>query len=354
VVKGIYLTAWSAGRPNKMDNVLAMLDKTELNSVVIDIRDSGIMYWKTGIPIADASGATKVAVADPEGLFESLEKHKVWPIARIACFRDQFVPKAMPERGVRTASGGIWRDRSGHSWLDPYNRKNWEYIAETVDFAMDAGFQDVQLDYVRFPSEGNSRNQRFPAKKAYPNPQAAPDEVIHDFASFIRDRVKKRGLAISADVFGIISSGKGDQGIGQKLEKVAAPFDVISPMVYPSHYARGEYGIANPNAQPYAIIKASLADYKKRLPDAQVRPWLQDFSLGHRYGVKEVQAQIKAVRDLGYREFLLWNAGNRYTWAALGKDERLKPPAKSAQTSGGKTSRMASTKALPVTVSGKR
>ncbi|MGV3617753.1 MAG: putative glycoside hydrolase [Fimbriimonas sp.] len=322
-VKGIYLTAWSAGGTKKMDKMFALLDATELNSVVIDVRDSGEMYWKTGIPLADSTGATQVAVVKPEPLFQRLKKHEVWPIARVAIFRDNFVPKKYPKRAVQRLDGSIWRDRSGNSWLDPYNKENWEYIAQTVDFALDTGFPEIQLDYVRFPSEGKMSSMNFPGRKSYDDPKAHPSKVIADFCKFIRERVKAKGGQYTADIFGIISSSTTtDQGIGQSLEAISEPFDVICPMVYPSHYANGEYGVANPNKQPYAIVKKSLADYKKRVPDAKVRPWLQDFSLfGVKYGAAEVKAQIKAARELGYDEYLLWNAGNRYTAAALGKDE---------------------------------
>lgn len=297
-----------------------MVDRTELNSVVIDVRDSGLMYFKTGIPLAQQAGANHVAVTNPTRLFDRLRKHGVYPIARIACFRDNFVPRKFPGRAVQIMNGKPWKDRSGHTWLDPYNKQNWEYLASVVDYAMEIGFPAIQLDYVRFPSEGKSASQRFPARKRYPNPKATPSDVIHDFCAMMRDRVKKHDCEFSADIFGIISSSKGDEGIGQTLEKVAEPFDVISPMVYPSHFAHGEYGIQNPNAQPYAIIKKSLQDYKKRLPDKVVRPWLQDFTLGTpHYGPKEIQAQLKAMREVGYQEFLLWNAGNRYTEAGLGK-----------------------------------
>lgn len=327
-VKGIYLTAWSAGGTKKMDKMLALLDATELNSVVIDVRDSGEMYWKMGIPLADESGATQLAVVNPERLFDRLKKHEVWPIARVAIFRDNFVPKKYKERAVQRADGTIWKDRAGNSWLDPYNKKNWEYIADTVNFALDVGFPEIQLDYVRFPSEGKMSSMLFPARKSYPDPKAAPSQVIADFCMYIREKVKARGAEYTADIFGIISSSTTkDQGIGQTLEKIVEPFDVICPMVYPSHFANGEYGIPNPNKQPYAIIKKSLGDYKKRVPNAKVRPWLQDFSLGVKYGAAEVKAQIKASRELGYEEFLLWNAGNRYTAAALGKPDEVKADA---------------------------
>lgn len=335
LVRGIYLTAWSAASPTKMEKMMGLMDRTELNAVVIDVRDTGDMYFKTGIPLAAECGANQIAVSNPKLLMERLAKHHVWPIARIACFRDNWVPKKHPELAVQTTSGAAWHDRSGHYWLDPYNKKNWDYIAKTVDFALDAGFPEIQLDYVRFPSEGKSNTQVFPGRKGYENGNVKPVDVIPAFAKFIGDRVHARGATFSADIFGIISSTKKDEGIGQSLEKVSAPFDLVSPMIYPSHFAHGEYGIPNPNTAPYEIIHKSLADYKKRIPTKPIRPWLQDFSLfGVHYGAAQVRAQIKAAHDLGYDDFLLWNAGNHYTEAALDKDPNAvaSAPAKAGST----------------------
>lgn len=326
-VKGIYLTAWSAGSRKKMDKVLDMIDRTELNAVVIDVRDQGEMYFRTGIELADKSKATTPAVRKPEELMARLRKRGVWPIARIAVFRDNFVPSKFKKLAVQRADGTVWRDRAGNSWLDPYNRENWEYMARTVRYALDLGFPEIQLDYVRFPSEGRRESMVFPAKPNYPDRKAKPEDVIAAFAEYIGGFVRQSDAEYSADIFGIISSSTSkDQGIGQTLEKIAAPFDVISPMVYPSHFADGEYGIKNPNRQPYAIVKRSLADFKERVPKAKVRPWLQSFSMnGVTYGQKEVRAQIQAAKEVGYTEFLLWNASNRYIEASL---ERAKPAAK--------------------------
>ena len=330
-VRGIYLTAWSAGGKKKRTKTIEMIKRTELNAVVIDVRDDGEMYWKTGIPLAKEAGAEKIAVLKPDQVMKDLEDAKVYPIARIACFRDAFVPKKFPDRAVKLASGGIWKDNSGHTWLDPYNKENWQYMWETVEFALDQGFPEIQLDYVRFPSEGKASTQVFPSKKSYGDGKAKPEDVIAEFAKYIGDKVKDRGGVYSADIFGIISSGNVDQGIGQDLEKVAAPFDLICPMVYPSHFAKGEYGIKDPNVQPYLIVRKSLADYKRRLPDKAIRPWLQDF---FGYTAESVKAQIKAAKELGYNEYLIWNAGNRYTEAALKDNSKLvqaKPKVKEPQ-----------------------
>lgn len=298
-----------------MDQLFQLLDKSELNTMVIDIRDNGQMFFRTGIPIADQVHATEVAVRDPHGLMDRLARHHVYPIARIACFRDAYVPAAMPNRAVQTADGKVWKDRSGHTWLDPYNKDNWHYLAGAVDYALRLGFPEIQLDYVRFPSEGAAK-QVFPGKRTFDDPRANPDDVIEEFAKHIGEMVHRRGAAYSADIFGIISSSTRDQGIGQTLEKVAEPFDVISPMVYPSHFAKGEYGIADPSASPGAIVTKSLDDYRRRLPNKPVRPWLQDF---FGYGVPQIRAQIDAARKVGYPEYLIWNAGNKYTSAAYMK-----------------------------------
>ncbi len=331
-VRGIYTTAWSAGSKTNRARLLAMLDRTELNAMVIDVRDDGDMYWKNSIPLAIECKANMNAVTNPALVFGDLIKHKVWPIARIACFRDHWVPRKHPEMAVQLANGKPWADRSRHTWLDPYNKKNWEYIAQTVEYALDQGFPAIQLDYVRFPSEGKSNTQRFPAQADYPNKKALHEDVIADFCHYIREKVKARGAEFSADNFGIISSTKGDQGIGQELEKISEPFDVMCPMVYPSHFAKGEYGIPNPNAAPYQILKKSLGDYKKRLPTKSIRPWLQDFD---HYGVKEIQAEIKAAYEYGYLEYLIWNASNRFTEAAYKDNSKLikvKPDQSAAPT----------------------
>lgn len=323
-VRGIYLTAWGAGSKRKMDNVIAMLKRTELNALVIDIRDAGSVYWKTGIEIADKSGATKVAVLNPEELMKRLEKENIYPIARIACFRDVFAPKAFPERAVKKEDGSLWKDTAGYTWLDPYNKKNWEYLSQVVEFALDLGFPEIQLDYVRFPSEGTKVSMVFPAKKEYEKTNASRTDVIAAFAEHIGKIVRERNAVYSADIFGIVSSSPSDQGIGQSLEQIAAPFDLICPMVYPSHFAKGEYGIKDPSSSPHAIVSKSLRDYARRLPNKKIRPWLQDF---FGYGVQQVQAQIKACKEQGYNEYLLWNARNKYTEAAVVDTSKLVKPA---------------------------
>lgn len=316
-VRGLYMNAWSAGRADKLEELLGVLDRTELNAVVIDVRDAGRNYFRMNLPLSDECGATDVAVTDAKALMAKLEKRGVYPIARISCFRDRKVPLKYPDRGVNHIRGGLWKDRTGNPWLDPFNRKNWEYIGQIVDFALDLGFPEVQLDYVRFPSEGKVDWQVFPARQSYGDMNATQTQVVAAFSQFIRDRVSRRGALLSADIFGIVSVNRSDHGIGQALNMIAAPFDVLSPMLYPSHFHKGEYSVPNPNEQPYDIVKRSLDDYRMRVPNKNIRPWLQDFQ---KYSKDQIREEIRAVREAGFQEYLMWNAANRYVEAAYKAD----------------------------------
>lgn len=329
-VRGIYMTAWVAGATKRRAELIQMLHDTELNAVVIDVRDDGDNYWETGIELSTKAKATKLAVPKPDELMQLLQDEGVYPIARIACFVDSRIPKYDASRAVQDPNGKAWVERNGRLWLDPYNKDNWEYLGQVVDFAVKMGFPEIQLDYVRFPGGGKKSSMNFPAKKDWPE-GTQESQVIEQFAQFIRDRLPK-DVVLSADIFGIVSSSTTkDQGIGQDIDNFTKPFDLLCPMVYPSHYAKGEYGIADPAKAPYEIIMKSVGDYTTKLPGKALRPWLQDFNLGAMYGKDEVRAQIKAIKELGIQEYLLWNAGNKYTAEAVVDTSDLdpKPAAKS-------------------------
>ncbi len=331
-VRGIYMTAWIAGGTVRRAELLKMIQETELNSVVIDIRDDGDQYWETDIELSKQAKATNLAITKPDDLMQLLEDEKVYPIARIACFIDNNVPKFDASRAVQKSdgSGQVWVERNGRLWLDPYNKKNWEYIGEVVDFAVEKGFPEIQLDYVRFPGGGKKSSMHFPAKKDWPE-GTTESQVIQQFAQYIKDRLPK-GVVLSADIFGIVSSNTTkDQGIGQDMDYFPQPFDLLCPMVYPSHYAKGEYGIADPAKAPYEIVKVSVGDFKKTLHGKPLRPWLQDFDLGGDYGREEVRAQIKALKELGIQEYLMWNARNVYTPEGVKDNSDLDPKPTSKQ-----------------------
>jgi hypothetical protein len=230
------------------------------------------------------------------------------------CFNDPVLAKRQPEYAVKSKSGGNWHDKKGSSYTNPYDRRVWKYLVDLGEDAADRGFREIQFDYVRFPSDGRISDA------VYPGAIGSKEDAIAKFLAYARGRLEKRGVWVSADVFGLTLFVKDDLGIGQKIEKVSTNVDIVCPMIYPSHYYAGSYNQKNPNSHPYEIITAAMKDSTKRLQGtgAIVRPWLQDFSLGGvTYGVEQVKAQIKAVEEQGYTEWLLWDPSLKYTEAAL-------------------------------------
>jgi hypothetical protein len=296
---------------------------------VIDVKEDGMLSYATpDIALAVATSANHKMIPDVDAKLAELKKRNIYAIARITCYRDKIVPRKKPSLAIQRADGSPWRDRSGHYWLDPYNKANWDYNVAVAEDAARRGFAEVQWDYVRFPSEGARSGRRYPAKMK--NDARSEARVIADFLAYAKEKLTPSGVKVSADVFGLALSADDDLGIGQKLALVVPHLDYVCPMIYPSHYGRGSLGVAHPNASPYQTVFRALRDGNKRLKaipnhNCRMRPWLQDFSLGVRYGEKQVRAQIDAARANGVQEYLLWNAANRYTTAALVPPKPKKP-----------------------------
>ncbi len=317
--KGIYLTEYSAGNPAKFQELLELVERTELNAMVINVKnDWGHVVFEADNPTAQGAGAVQVSIEDVGALMAELDARGIYAIARVVTFKDNVAPRTYPELGIHHVGGGLWQDYNGVTWLNPYNKQAWDYVVDIAKEAALAGFDEIQFDYVRFPTDGNLDAILYPGKDDRPR-----ERVIADFLAYARKELHPYRVRVSADVFGMVTSVQDDMGIGQKLEEVSASVDILSPMVYPSHYIPGNLGLPNPNAMPYETIYRSMMDARKRWEQAgltgkvRMRPWLQDFSWGHPYGPEEVRAQIQATYDAGYEEWLLWNAANVYTEAAL-------------------------------------
>ena len=248
-------------------------------------------------------------VGDMVALMKTLKERNIYPIARIVVFKDPRLAEARPDLAVKNKSGGVWRDRKGLAWVDPHSREVWKYAVDVAEEAMSFGFKEIQFDYVRFTSDGKISDCVYPYADG-----KSKEDTIKEFLEYARERLKPYGAVISADIFGLVCSVQDDLGIGQKLEKIGAAVDILSPMVYPSHYYKGTYGLANPNLAPYETVTQSMIDAKNRLAgiDVKLRPWLQDFNLGSRYGREQIMAQIKALNDQGIRDWLFWNPSCRY------------------------------------------
>jgi hypothetical protein len=315
-VKGLYLTAYSASSPKKLAGFVQIADQTEINAFVIDVKDnSGYVMYNTDAPRAKSLGLIFPQFKNIDSVIATLVQHNIMPIARIVCFQDPQLAKKRPDWAIKSKkTGGNWLDPKKAQYTNPYNHEVWEYLVEVAEDAAKHGFREIQFDYVRFPS-GNVSDAVYPGAGTM-----SKADAIAGFLAFARARLDKLGVWLSADVFGVILQVKNDSGIGQKVEELAANVDIVCPMIYPSHYAKGNYGFVNPNGNPYGMITAAVKDMKTRLAGtgAKGRPWLQDFSLGQpHYGVAQVKAEIKAVEDQGINEWILWNASNKYTVAAL-------------------------------------
>lgn len=316
-VRGIYLTGWVAGLSERFASLVRLVDETALNAMVIDVKDDeGTLTYRIHFPPGFDVPAQTVKVADVDRLLATLREHGIYSVARVVVFKDQFMPKVHPEWAVRRPDGSVFRDRAGFRWLNPYDERAWEYNVAVAKDAAARGFSEIQFDYVRFPDLPKTVPLVFPGRD-----ERSKAEVIRDFLAYARRELTPYGVKVSADIFGLVTTVKDDLGIGQNLEAVASVVDWVSPMTYPSHYAFGEFGLRDPDAEPYTTVYLSLRDALRRLKAARLEtkvvPWLQDFSLRHSYGEEQVLAQVKAASDLGIEDWYLWNPRNRYTEQAL-------------------------------------
>jgi hypothetical protein len=327
VVRGIYLNAWAAGSTAKLARLINVANTTEINTFVIDVKEGGEISYRSRVPLAREIGADQPYIRDVRGMLARLRENGIYPIARIVVFRDATLADAYPELAVRHVDGGDWQDRDGHRWVDSFNRQVWDYNIAVAREALELGFAEVQWDYVRFPDvpQALMRTAAWPAQDG-----RTKADGIREFLLYSRQQLASYDAPVTADVFGLTVSVQNDMGIGQLWEKMVDATDVLLPMVYPSHFARGSYGIAHPNAQPFETIVAAMRHAVRRtagVPNAAgIRPWLQDFTLGApRYGPAHVRAQIDAVYAAGLEEWVLWHPGSNYTVEALATRDGVAP-----------------------------
>ncbi|PWW05450.1 putative glycosyl hydrolase protein [Paenibacillus cellulosilyticus] len=395
-VRGIYVTGWSAGG-ERMKSLLQLVDDTELNAMVIDIKDDdGYITFK---PEGDMAEFGQPYIRDPKALLQTLQEHHIYPIARIVAFKDSVLAKKYPELSY-VLDGKVWRNGNGDGFINPFLKENWQHNVDAAILAAKLGFQEIQFDYVRFPEGFESRDKilqysmgeykdkkptKFveqekefaeatakykdgltPLQAAYDQAAAdydsaktdeskktmdaakkalsdykktepkAPDfsekarftqlrvDAVTDFVQYAREQLKPYGVKVSVDIFGYSATLPEAPGIGQNFSRISSNVDVISSMIYPSHWSDGYFGIKHPDTEPYRLVQ----EYAKReseklsaLSNPPIsRPWIQDFTASWlakgsyiKYGKDQVDAQIQALKDAGIHEFLIWNANNRYS-----------------------------------------
>ena len=312
LAKGVHVSIFIAGSDNDLTKMIALTERTELNALEVDLKDeAGMIGFNLDYPLAKQAKATTNYI-DLESVVDQMRFKNIYAICRIVSFKDPKLAKTRPDLTVQDKSTG--RPWGTGAWLDPYSREVWDYDLAAAEAAARAGFNEIQFDYCRFPSDGNTSTCKYPHQDARP-----PAQVIDDFLSYARTRLSPYNAFISADLFGLTASAQGDMNIGQRVADLANRIDFISPMVYPSHYNLGEYNIKVPEANPNDIVTKSLEDFKKKIAGkpAKLRPWLQDFSLKIRYSPDMVRAQIDACEKLGIHQWLLWDPDCTYSEAAL-------------------------------------
>ena len=317
-IRAVYLTTNSAGSEGMISYILDLASTTPINAVVLDIKDF--------------SGN----VAYHDFALERFHKAGVYVIGRITVFQDPILANSRPELAVHNkrflallrkitpdvqpSLSTLWHDNKGLAWVDPGSKEVWDYNIAIAKNALEKGYDEINFDYIRFPSDGSLSDMMFLSH----NEETSKRETIKSFFVYLREELPD--AVLSADLFGLSTIKYDDIGIGQVIEDAFENFDYVSPMVYPSHYAHGFLGYENPAEHPYEIVKYSLDSALVRLKassakdTASLRPWLQDFDLGADYDAFMVQQQVQATQDaLGkeYVGYMLWAPTNIYTTGAL-------------------------------------
>lgn len=332
-VKGIYVSAIAFSSEKKLDSLIKLANETDINAFVIDVKDDfGDLLWKMDDSILEHNPLAhkKYKIKNIEKYMKKLKDNNIYAIARIVSFKDPTYAKSHPEKVIRKKnSSEAYTNADKVLWISPYDTGLWEYNIAVSKEAAKVGFNEVQFDYVRFPATGGGnadKNIYYPEQT-----EEAKPVIIQKYLKYAFENLQESNIYLSADVYGQIGTFNDDMALGQYWEAISGYVNTISPMMYPSHYARNSYGVKIPDAEPYKIIYKSTLDSINRNSNidnpSNIRPWIQAFTAkwvkGYiPYGKKEIDAQIKALKDLGINEFLLWNPANNYN--SYGNDELSK------------------------------
>ncbi len=312
-IRGVHVTMPLASLPGKLDEYIRM-KRDGLNTIELDVKDENgeIAFVPPNVPLTRRVGAAK-RYYDPVRAAAAIHDAGLYLVGRVVTFEDPLLSAGAPALAVRRADGSRWLTNGGLGWANPYDKRVWRYVVGVAEAAARAGFDEIQFDYVRFPSDGDVSQIRYPGKHAQPMGWTVPA-----FLEYAGKRLHALGARVSVDVFGL--SATRNLGIGQFPRRIAPLVDAIYPMVYPSHYGSGEYNIVDPDSRPGTTVAYSLRDFRRAVDGrkAQLVPWLQDFSLGRTYSLADVQDEIQSARLEHVKGFMLWNPSGVYTKGALG------------------------------------
>jgi hypothetical protein len=312
-VHAVYMSSWAAGHPKFRAHLFDLIDTTEVNAVVIDIKDyTGRIAYEVEDPEVAKYGSVEKRIPDVKDLISRLHEKNIYVIGRISSFQDSYLVKVHPEWAVKTKAGAVWQDYKGVKWLDAGAKPVWEYVVAIGKDAYVQGFDELNFDYIRFPSDGPMRDISYTWSEG-----KSRQETMREFFEYVNSQFENHPAVTSADLFGLVTSSNDDLGIGQVLEDALINFDFVAPMVYPSHFGKGYRGIEKPATEPYNVIKFSMESGIAKAIAAttspqKLRPWLQAFDLGATYTPAMVRAQVQATYDVGLTGWMLWNAGSIY------------------------------------------
>jgi hypothetical protein len=324
VPKALYLSLYGIGSGVLRPAALQLIENHSPNALVIDVKgDAGLVGYKSNVPLTAEIGARKVTtVRDMKATIADLHAQGIYTIARIVTFKDNLLARTKPELAIRTRDGGIFQDREGLAWADPFQPAVWDYNLQLAEEAAQLGFDEVQFDYIRFP---DTRGLQFSKE----NTEANRVATITGFLTAVRKRIEPYNVFLGADIFGYACWNTNDTEIGQRIEELAKPLDVISPMLYPSGFQFGIPGYRNPVENSYEIVFRSLkrAHDRTGLQPVHFRPWLQafrDYAFDRRvFGPEEIQQQISASENFGSGGWMLWNPRNVYSAEAFAPVTRM-------------------------------
>lgn len=315
-VRAIYISSWVAGTPSIRNKLFDFIKQSKINAVVIDIKDStGIISFPVGNLIVNKYSTDSTRIRNITEIIEELHENNVYVIGRLTSFQDPLLSKKEPSWSFkRIDNGEIWTDRKGLAFINPKSKAAWRYLGDIAEYSYSLGFDEINFDYIRYPSDGNISNINYDF-----DDDLTRSTTMKLFYEYLDTRLRSKNIPISADIFGLVTTAEDDIGIGQVFEDIYPHFDAIAPMVYPSHYGPGYFGYANPNANPYEVVKKSMESAIVRAkaigenPD-KLRTWIQDFNLGAPvYGATQVREQIQATYDIGLNSYMSWDPKNKYT-----------------------------------------
>src|SRR3989344_4650441 len=343
-VRAIYMTQCAVGTPSLRESLVSLVETTELNSIIIDIRDyTGKISFPTDNPVLTDSVSEQCGASDMKEFIERLHDKNIYVIGRITVFQNPHYTSQHPERAVQKKDGGVWKDYKGLAYVDVGVREYWDTVVELSKESYDIGFDELNFDYIRYPSDGPMSQAVYTLGEG-----EEKQEVLEEFFKYLHDQLEPLrstsqghvGVVTSADVFGMATTNTDDLNIGQVLERALPYFDYIAPMVYPSHYPKGFHGYTDVNANAYNIVHFSMSSavrrtmatttpvnsfvhtrigtstpavYEKPAYSAsKMRPWLQSFDYPVTYTPAMVQAQIKANTDAGLDSYMFWDPANKY------------------------------------------